>query len=73
MRGHFANDLAVDNGVFVGDNAELPRLIGYGEIDGTVHIPSEEIERVLSVRNDFLRGAALRRFLLATRFTTSFR
>lgn len=40
----------------MGDNAELPRLIGYGEIDGAEHIPSEEIERDLSVRNDFLRA-----------------
>lgn len=63
-RGLFANDFAVDNGVFVGGSDELPRLIGYGEIDGAEHIPSETIERDLSVRNDFLRGATSRRFIV---------
>ena len=46
----------------MGGSDELPRLIEYGEIDGAEHIPSEEIERDLNVRNDFLRGVASRRF-----------
>lgn len=52
--GFLVNDLAIDNGIFVGGEDELPRLIEYGEIEGAEHIPSEEIERNLSVRNEFL-------------------
>ena len=46
----------IENGVFVGDNEELVNLIKAGEIDGTVHLDAEEVDRDLSIRDTFLQN-----------------
>ena len=49
-----ANLSGIDNGVFVGDSSDLNNLIQAGQIEDTVHIDSEDSERDLSARNEFL-------------------
>ena len=44
----------IDNGVFVGDSSDLNNLIQAGQIEGTDHLDSEDYERDLSARNEFL-------------------
>lgn len=45
---------AVHNGMFTGDDADLRALAAEGEIEGTEHIASEDIDRSLAARNEFL-------------------
>ena len=44
----------IDNGVFVGDSSDLNSLIQAGQIEGTEHIDSDDYERDLTARNEFL-------------------
>jgi hypothetical protein len=48
------NSLSDSNGVFTGDNDDLKELANMGMIDGTFHIDSEDENRSLSARNEFL-------------------
>jgi len=49
-----ANLSGIENGVFVGDSSDLNNLIQAGQIEGTEHIDSDDYERDLSARNEFL-------------------
>ncbi|WP_202108724.1 HNH endonuclease signature motif containing protein [Succinivibrio dextrinosolvens] len=45
----------IENGVFVGDYADLNDLIKAGEIDGTTHIDDDDYVRDMTARNAFLK------------------
>ena len=49
----------VDDGIFAGDEEELNELSEAGMLEDTEHIPSEEIERSLAMREEFLALNAL--------------
>lgn len=44
----------IENGVFIGDSSDLNNLILAGQIEGTDHLDSDDYERDLSARNEFL-------------------
>ncbi len=44
----------IENGVFTGDSSDLNNLIQAGQIEGTDHIDSDDYERDLTARNEFL-------------------
>ena len=49
-----STDSFTENGVFTGDSSDLEELKKLGEVDDTDHIDSDEIQRDLSARNEFL-------------------
>lgn len=49
-----STDSFTENGVFTGDNSDLEELKQLGEVSDTDHIDSDDIQRDLSARNEFL-------------------
>ena len=45
---------AIDNGMFIGNEADLQALIEAGQDPEAVHVDAEDIHRNMSVRNEFL-------------------
>jgi len=43
-----------DSGMFEGGPAELDALIAQGEVEGTDHVPAEDLTRSIAARNEFL-------------------
>ena len=55
--GFIGSDLIpIDNGIFIGNDAELNNLIEAGEFEGTTHIDSEDIVRDIGARDAFLQA-----------------
>ena len=46
----------VENGVFVGDSSDLNNLIQQGEVEGTTHLTTEDIDRDPVARAEFLNA-----------------
>ncbi len=44
----------IDNGTFDGDESDLQHLIAQGELENTEHLTSDEYDRSISARNEFL-------------------
>lgn len=57
--GFAVSDLSIDNGVFIGNESELQRLIAYGELEGTEHLNEEDIQRDPAARDAFLNAHGL--------------
>ncbi len=50
-----SNDTSyIDNGTFEGDESDLQHLISQGELENTEHLSSDEYDRSISARNEFL-------------------
>ena len=43
-----------DSGMFEGDEEDLQALIAQGEVEGTDHVPAEDLTRSIAARNEFL-------------------
>jgi hypothetical protein len=43
-----------DSGMFEGGPSELDALIAQGEVEGTDHVPAEDLTRSIAARNEFL-------------------